>query len=75
MAPLLIDMMPVHMRTSGFALAYSLVTAVFGGFTPAVCTYLIHITGNRAIPRGVAFLRGRLRVIGCSEGEGPIRIE
>jgi hypothetical protein len=23
---------------------------VFGGFTPALSTYLIHITGNRAIP-------------------------
>jgi hypothetical protein len=21
-----------------------------GGFTPALCTYLIHITGNRAMP-------------------------
>ena len=25
-------------------------TAVFGGFTPAIATYLIHATGNRAIP-------------------------
>ena len=25
-------------------------TAVFGGFTPAICTYLIHATGNRAMP-------------------------
>jgi len=33
-----------------FALAYSLATAVFGGFTPALCTYLIHVSGNRAIP-------------------------
>jgi hypothetical protein len=23
---------------------------VFGGFTPAISMYLIHITGNRAIP-------------------------
>jgi hypothetical protein len=42
--------MPISVRTSGFALAYSLATAVFGGFTPALSTYLIHITGNRAIP-------------------------
>ncbi|MEO8051160.1 MAG: tricarballylate/proton symporter TcuC [Acidobacteriota bacterium] len=50
MSPLLVEIMPVGMRTTGFALAYSLATAVFGGFTPAICTYLIHATGNRAMP-------------------------
>ncbi len=50
MAVYLTEIMPVEMRTSGFALAYSLATAVFGGFTPAICTYLIHVTGNQAIP-------------------------
>jgi hypothetical protein len=42
--------MPAEVRTSGFALAYSLATAIFGGFTPAICTYLIHATGNKAVP-------------------------
>lgn len=50
MSPLMVEMMPAKMRTTGFALAYSSATAVFGGFTPAVCTYLIHATGNRAMP-------------------------
>ena len=50
MAVYLTEIMPVEVRTSGFALAYSLATAIFGGFTPAICTYLIHATGNRAIP-------------------------
>jgi len=27
----------------------SLATAIFGGFTPAISTYLIHITGNQAV--------------------------
>jgi len=40
----------VEVRTSGFSLAYSLATALFGGFTPAICTYLIHVTGNPAMP-------------------------
>src|SRR5262249_51178189 len=44
------EIMPVSLRTSGFALAYSLATALFGGFAPAICTYLIHVTGNRAVP-------------------------
>jgi MFS family permease len=46
----LTEVMPVRVRTSGFAVAYSMATAVFGGFTPAITTYLIHTTGNRAIP-------------------------
>ena len=50
MVVFLTEIMPVDVRTSGFALAYSIATAVFGGFTPALCTYLIHISGNRAIP-------------------------
>ena len=50
MAVFLTEIMPVEVRISGFSLAYSSATALFGGFTPAICTYLIHITGNRAIP-------------------------
>jgi MFS family permease len=50
MVVFLTEIMPIDVRTSGFALAYSLATAIFGGFTPALCTYLIHISGNRAIP-------------------------
>ncbi len=46
----LTELMPARVRASGFSLAYSLATAIFGGFTPAICTYLIQTTGNRAIP-------------------------
>lgn len=46
----LTEIMPPEVRASGFSLAYSLATAIFGGFTPAICTYLIHATGNNAIP-------------------------
>ena len=48
--PFLAELMPEAVRTSGFSLAYSLATAVFGGFTPAICTQLIHSTGDRAMP-------------------------
>jgi len=50
MVVFLTEIMPINVRTSGFSLAYSLATAIFGGFTPAINTYLIHVTGNRAIP-------------------------
>ncbi len=50
MVPLLVEIMPARVRTAGFSLAYSLATAVFGGFTPALSTYLIEATGNKAAP-------------------------
>ncbi|MGE8471372.1 MAG: tricarballylate/proton symporter TcuC, partial [Paraburkholderia hospita] len=45
----LTEVMPVDVRTAGFSLAYSLATTI-GGFTPAIATYLIHSTGNKAAP-------------------------
>ena len=50
MVAYLTEVMPESVRTAGFSLAYSLATAIFGGFTPAICTWLIHVTANRAIP-------------------------
>ena len=46
----LTEIMPTSVRTTGFSLVHSSATAIFGGFTPAIATYLIHATGNRAIP-------------------------
>jgi MFS family permease len=46
----LTEIIPTQVRTAGFSLAYSLAVGIFGGFTPAICTYLIGVTGNRAIP-------------------------
>ena len=45
----LTEIVPFQVRTAGFSVAYSLATALFGGFTPAICTYLIHVTDNRAV--------------------------
>jgi metabolite-proton symporter len=50
MVVFLTELMPANVRASGFSIAYSLATAIFGGFTPAICTWLIHATGNHAIP-------------------------
>lgn len=44
------EIIPIEVRIVGFSLAYSLATSVFGGFTPAITTYLIHVSGNPAIP-------------------------
>jgi metabolite-proton symporter len=50
MIPFVIEMMPQKIRTAGFSLSFSLATAVFGGFTPAISSFLIHETGNNAAP-------------------------
>lgn len=46
----LTEIVPANVRTSGFSLAYSLATALLGGFTPLVSTWLIETTGNKAAP-------------------------
>ena len=46
----LTEIVPPGVRTAGFSLAYSLATALFGGFTPLVSTWLVEATGNRAAP-------------------------
>ena len=46
----LTEIMPPAVRTTGFSLAYSLATALFGGFTPAVSTWLIKATADKAAP-------------------------
>jgi MFS transporter, MHS family, citrate/tricarballylate:H+ symporter len=46
----LTEVVPANVRTAGFSLAYSLATALFGGFTPAVSTALIEFSGDKAAP-------------------------
>jgi len=48
--PTLASMMPQEVRATAFSLAFVTATAVFGGFTPAVATFLVEATGDRAAP-------------------------
>lgn len=50
MIPALTEITPAEVRVAGFSLAYSLATAVFGGFTPVISTALIEYTGDKASP-------------------------
>jgi MHS family citrate/tricarballylate:H+ symporter-like MFS transporter len=50
MVAALTEVMPASVRVAGFSLAYSLATALFGGLTPVISTWLIHATGDRASP-------------------------
>jgi MHS family citrate/tricarballylate:H+ symporter-like MFS transporter len=46
----LTEIIPVQIRTTGFSLAYSVATALFGGMTPLLSTWLIEATGDKAAP-------------------------
>ena len=46
----LTEQVPAHVRTTCFSLAFSLAVALFGTFTPLASTWLINVTGNRAVP-------------------------
>ncbi len=46
----LTEVVPPAVRTAGFSLAYSLATAIFGGYTPLISTWLIEQTNNKAAP-------------------------
>jgi MHS family citrate/tricarballylate:H+ symporter-like MFS transporter len=46
----LTEVVPASVRTAGFSLAYSLATALLGGLTPLVSTWLTDKTGNSAAP-------------------------
>ena len=49
----LTELMPMTVRATGFAVAYGLAQAVFGGFTPAISTGLIKISGGDAAVPGL----------------------
>lgn len=46
----LTEIIPAQVRTTGFSLAYSLATALFGGMTPLLSTWLIEASGDKAAP-------------------------
>ena len=46
----LVEIVPAHVRTTCFSLAFALAAALFGTFTPFVATMLIDKTGDKASP-------------------------
>jgi MFS transporter, MHS family, citrate/tricarballylate:H+ symporter len=46
----LVEIVPAHVRTTCFSLAFALAAALFGTFTPFAATTLIAMTGDRASP-------------------------
>jgi MFS family permease len=60
----LAEFVPAKVRAAGFSLAYSLATAIFGGFTPAICTALIQATHDKAAPGAWAALAALIGLLG-----------
>ena len=46
----LVEVVPAHVRTTCFSLAFALAAALFGTFTPFAATKLINMTGDKASP-------------------------
>jgi MHS family citrate/tricarballylate:H+ symporter-like MFS transporter len=46
----LVEIVPKHVRTTCFSLAFALAAALFGTFTPYAATKLIALTGDKASP-------------------------
>jgi MHS family citrate/tricarballylate:H+ symporter-like MFS transporter len=46
----LVEIVPAHVRTTCFSLAFALAAALFGTFTPFAATWLIEHTGDKASP-------------------------
>src|ERR1700747_1735764 len=46
----LVEIVPKHVRTTCFSLAFALAAALFGTFTPFASTWLIEKTGDKASP-------------------------
>ena len=65
MVAFLTEFMPPSIRTAAFSLAYSLATAVFGGFTPLVSTALIRQTGDKAVPAAWLAFAAAVSIVGA----------
>lgn len=46
----LTELVDKNSRTIGFSIAYSIATAIYGGFTPVISTLLVHSTNNKSTP-------------------------
>ena len=50
MVAALSEIVPAHVRASGFSLAFALAAALFGTFTPLASTFLIKASNDNASP-------------------------
>jgi len=66
----LTEIVPGQVRTAGFSVAYSLATTI-GGATPALVTWFIHASGNRAMPGAWLSVAAAIALVGILRTETP----
>src|SRR5437763_10971621 len=62
----LVEIVPAHVRTTCFSMAFALAAALFGTFTPFASTWLIQHTGDKASPGYWLMLAAFLGIIAAS---------
>lgn len=62
----LVEIVPAHVRTTCFSLAFALAAALFGTFTPFASTLLIEHTGDKASPGFWLMFAALLGIIAAS---------
>ncbi|BBY81475.1 MFS transporter [Mycolicibacterium pulveris] len=63
-------MFPTHVRYAGFAIAYNVSTAIFGGTAPALNDWMVGVTGNNLMPAFYMMLAcvvGMVALLKCPE--------
>lgn len=61
----LTEIMPQSVRTSGFSVAYSLATSVFGGLTPVISTMIVKHTQSQSAPAFWLMTAAVLSLLAC----------
>ncbi|MBB5457154.1 MFS transporter [Paraburkholderia sp. Cpub6] len=61
----LAGLFPTEVRSTGLAISYNIGAAVFGGFSPMVLTWLLHVTGNNMMPAHFCAVFFALGLIGA----------
>ncbi|MDH6151174.1 MULTISPECIES: amidohydrolase family protein [Paraburkholderia] len=71
----LAGLFPTEVRSTGLAISYNIGAAVFGGFSPMVLTWLLHVTGNNMMPAhfcAVFFALGLIGAFMLKRGAAPV---
>ncbi|MBC8745832.1 MFS transporter [Paraburkholderia sp. WC7.3b] len=61
----LAGLFPTEVRSTGLAISYNIGAAVFGGFSPMVLTWLLHVSGNNMMPAHFCAVFFALGLIGA----------
>lgn len=62
----LAELFPTEARSTGLAISYNIGASLFGGFSPFIITWLLHVTANKFVPAhyaAVFFLIGLIGVL------------